>query len=97
MLGVGTRFCDELLLDFSKLRHNAGKVKITGTKLDGETHYYHTGYSGGIKGRTLRQRAKGDQNQKGSPSTGYTTPNASQHRNSSPHLRLKKMYADTER
>ena len=35
---------------------NADKVKITGNKLDGETHYYHTGYAGGIKGRTLRQR-----------------------------------------
>ena len=38
---------------------NADKVKITGNKLDGETHYYHTGYSGGIKGRTLRQRIEG--------------------------------------
>ena len=35
---------------------NADKVKITGNKLDGETHYIHTGYAGGIKGRTLRQR-----------------------------------------
>jgi len=35
---------------------NAGKVRITGNKLDREVFYYHTGYAGGIKGRTLRQR-----------------------------------------
>jgi large subunit ribosomal protein L13 len=35
---------------------NAAKVRITGNKLDREVFYYHTGYAGGIKGRTLRQR-----------------------------------------
>jgi large subunit ribosomal protein L13 len=35
---------------------NAGKVRLTGNKLDREVFYYHTGYAGGIKGRTLRQR-----------------------------------------
>ena len=35
---------------------NADKVRITGNKLDQEMFYYHTGYAGGIKGRTLRQR-----------------------------------------
>ena len=35
---------------------NAGKVKITGNKTDNEVFYYHTGYAGGIKGRTFRQR-----------------------------------------
>jgi len=35
---------------------NADKVKITGNKADQEVFYYHTGYPGGIKGRTLRQR-----------------------------------------
>jgi len=35
---------------------NAGKVKITGNKAEGEVFYYHTGYPGGIKGLTIRQR-----------------------------------------
>lgn len=35
---------------------NAGKVKITGNKAENEVFYYHTGYPGGIKGRTIRQR-----------------------------------------
>jgi large subunit ribosomal protein L13 len=35
---------------------NAAKVRITGNKVDREVFYYHTGYAGGIKGRTLRQR-----------------------------------------
>src|ERR1700685_4612783 len=35
---------------------NASKVKITGNKADNEVFYYHTGYAGGIKGRTLRER-----------------------------------------
>ncbi|MHB1303253.1 MAG: 50S ribosomal protein L13 [Acidiphilium sp.] len=35
---------------------NAGKVKVTGNKLDQSVFHYHTGYPGGIKGRTLRQR-----------------------------------------
>jgi large subunit ribosomal protein L13 len=35
---------------------NADKVKVTGNKLDQSVFYYHTGYAGGIKGRTIRQR-----------------------------------------
>jgi len=35
---------------------NAERVRITGNKLDQSVFYYHTGYPGGIKGRTLRQR-----------------------------------------
>lgn len=31
---------------------NADKVKFTGRKLDQKTYYWHTGYPGGIKGRT---------------------------------------------
>lgn len=34
---------------------NAEKVKITGNKAEGESFYWHTGYPGGIKGRTLKQ------------------------------------------
>lgn len=35
---------------------NARKVRITGNKGDQSVFYYHTGYPGGIKGSTLRQR-----------------------------------------
>jgi large subunit ribosomal protein L13 len=35
---------------------NAAKVKVTGKKTDQSVLYYHTGYAGGIKGRTIRQR-----------------------------------------
>ena len=35
---------------------NAAKVKVTGNKLDQSVFYYHTGYPGGIKGRTIRSR-----------------------------------------
>jgi large subunit ribosomal protein L13 len=35
---------------------NAAKVRITGNKPDQSVFYYHTGYAGGIKGRTIRQR-----------------------------------------
>jgi large subunit ribosomal protein L13 len=38
---------------------NASKVRITGNKADREVFYYHTGYAGGIKGRSLRQRLEG--------------------------------------
>ncbi len=31
---------------------NAGKVKLTGRKLDNKKYYWHTGYPGGIKSRT---------------------------------------------
>ena len=35
---------------------NAAKVRITGNKAEQAVFYYHTGYPGGIKGRTIRQR-----------------------------------------
>jgi len=35
---------------------NARKVRVTGKKADQSIFYYHTGYPGGIKGRTVRQR-----------------------------------------
>jgi large subunit ribosomal protein L13 len=35
---------------------NARKVRVTGNKLEQSVFYYHTGYAGGIKGRTMRQR-----------------------------------------
>ena len=38
---------------------NAEKVQLTGHKLDQKIFYYHTGYPGGIKGRTVRQRLQG--------------------------------------
>lgn len=35
---------------------NAEKVHLTGNKKDNESFYWHTGWPGGIKGRTLAQR-----------------------------------------
>jgi large subunit ribosomal protein L13 len=35
---------------------NAEKVRVTGKKLEDKVFYYHTGYPGGIKGRTVRAR-----------------------------------------
>jgi len=39
---------------------NAEKVRLTGNKRDGEVFHWHTGYPGGIKGRTFAQRLDGD-------------------------------------
>ncbi len=38
---------------------NAEKVRVTGKKAEQSVFYYHTGYPGGIKGRTVRQRLDG--------------------------------------
>ena len=38
---------------------NAGKVRVTGQKAEQSTFYWHTGYAGGIKERTVRQRLEG--------------------------------------
>jgi large subunit ribosomal protein L13 len=38
---------------------NAGRVKVTGNKAEQAVFYYHTGYAGGIKGRSIRQRLEG--------------------------------------
>jgi large subunit ribosomal protein L13 len=35
---------------------NAQKVKVTGNKAEQAVLYYHTGYAGGIKGRSIKQR-----------------------------------------
>jgi large subunit ribosomal protein L13 len=35
---------------------NAEKVKLTGKKAEQSILYYHTGYAGGIKGRSVQQR-----------------------------------------
>jgi large subunit ribosomal protein L13 len=37
---------------------NAEKVKLTGKKLDNKTYYSHSGYPGGIKAETVRDRMK---------------------------------------
>ena len=34
---------------------NARKVRVTGNKPEQSIFYYHTGYPGGIKGRSIRQ------------------------------------------
>lgn len=34
---------------------NCDKVRLTGRKLDQKMYYWHSGYPGGIKGRTARQ------------------------------------------
>lgn len=38
---------------------NAEKVTVTGKKMDDSIFHYHTGYPGGIKGRSVRQRLEG--------------------------------------
>lgn len=35
---------------------NAGKVRLTGNKLDGKVYYRHSGYPGGLKAETARER-----------------------------------------
>lgn len=35
---------------------NAAKVRLTGNKLDQSVFHWHTGYPGGIKGSSMRQR-----------------------------------------
>jgi large subunit ribosomal protein L13 len=38
---------------------NAEKVKVTGKKLTDKVFYWHTGYAGGIKGRTMGETLSG--------------------------------------
>jgi large subunit ribosomal protein L13 len=38
---------------------NAKKVKVTGQKAEQSVFYWHTGYAGGIKERTVRERLEG--------------------------------------
>lgn len=38
---------------------NAEKIALTGDKLESKVFYWHTGYAGGIKGRTMRERIEG--------------------------------------
>ena len=35
--------------------YNTDKLKFTGNKLEGKKYYWHSGYPGGIKERTLRE------------------------------------------
>ncbi len=35
---------------------NASRVRVTGNKAEQSVFYYHTGYPGGIKGRSIQQR-----------------------------------------
>ncbi|HTR45038.1 MAG TPA: 50S ribosomal protein L13 [Thermodesulfovibrionales bacterium] len=42
---------------------NAEKVKLTGKKLDDKIYYHHSGYIGGIKAETARQRLKREPDQ----------------------------------
>lgn len=37
---------------------NADKIKLTGKKLDNKIYYHHSGYPGGIKAATARERLK---------------------------------------
>ena len=39
---------------------NAEKVRVTGKKADQSIFYHHTGYPGGIKGRSIRQRLESE-------------------------------------
>ncbi len=38
---------------------NAEKIKLTGKKLEDSLFYYHTGYAGGIKSRSFKDRLEG--------------------------------------
>ena len=38
---------------------NADKVKLTGNKAEQSVFFWHTGYPGGIKGQSVRQRLEG--------------------------------------
>ena len=38
---------------------NADKVRVTGAKAEQSVFYWHTGYAGGIKGVTVRERLEG--------------------------------------
>ena len=38
---------------------NADKVRVTGAKAEQSVFYWHAGYAGGIKGRTVRERLEG--------------------------------------
>ncbi|MEW6068454.1 MAG: 50S ribosomal protein L13 [Nitrospirota bacterium] len=37
---------------------NAEKIRLTGKKLDNKIYYWHSGYPGGIKSETARERLK---------------------------------------
>ncbi|HET6515697.1 MAG TPA: 50S ribosomal protein L13 [Thermodesulfovibrionales bacterium] len=39
---------------------NAEKVRLTGNKLEDKVYYHHTGYIGGIKAETARERITSD-------------------------------------
>lgn len=39
---------------------NADKVRLTGRKLDGKVYYHHSGYPGGLKAETAKERLSKD-------------------------------------
>jgi len=39
---------------------NAGKIRVTGNKMDQKKYHWHTGYFGGIKARTMREQMELD-------------------------------------
>lgn len=39
---------------------NAGKIRLTGKKLDDKVYYHHSGYIGGIKAATAKERMDSD-------------------------------------
>ncbi len=41
---------------------NTRKVKVSGNKLEGKVYYHHSGYPGGIKGKTLQEVLEKDPN-----------------------------------
>ena len=49
---------------------NAAKVRVTGNKTDQSVFYYHTGYPGGIKGRSIRQRLESQASRAGAGEGG---------------------------
>ena len=51
---------------------NAAKVRVTGNKTDQSVFYYHTGYPGGIKGRSIRQRLEVQASRAGAGEGGRT-------------------------
>ncbi len=40
--------------------YNTDELKFTGNKLEGKEYFWHTGYPGGIKSRTLKEAMKVD-------------------------------------
>jgi large subunit ribosomal protein L13 len=39
---------------------NARKIRVTGNKAEQSIYYWHTGYAGGVKGRSIKERLESD-------------------------------------